>query len=84
MNGMRRVRPRVLAALVVVGAVLFVGTRPPGSTQFCHANGLAGPDGALYEKNDDCEFIDKDGNVVVGPDGHPIRDAVPSTWAPVV
>jgi hypothetical protein len=78
---MRRFQFAVIALLLVVsvaaGVVRFQSSRSHGPDKFCSANGLLAPDGSLYVKNADCQWIDRDGNVVVDVDGNPVTNDTP-------
>jgi hypothetical protein len=58
-----RITGLTLALFLALGSIWWQN-RPPSEskTKFCTTEGLIGPGTEGYQKNDDCEWVDKDGN----------------------
>jgi hypothetical protein len=82
---MANVRAGFLAvALVAAIGVGWAGTHRPAPTpKFCTAEGLVSPEsGHQYHKNDDCQWVDEDGNLLVDTDGRPVDVNTPPEKLP--
>jgi hypothetical protein len=66
-----------VAALGLVGAGVVVVANKEPESRFCYADALIGPNGEIYGRGGDCQFVDEDGNLVTRfADGRPLCYAV--------